>query len=190
MELHGGRLDFETATDEGTTFFFDLPLITGATFGTPNVSGASPEQPTLLVVEDDPDVSRVLKMILNRNGFRVNVAESAARARALLAERTYAAATLDLRLPDADGIALLREWRTERPELPVVVLSVEATERQQELTGGALPVAEWLDKPFQAGDLLDTIRRGRLVALGAAPAPRRGRPGLRGGDGTAAGPDR
>lgn len=159
VELHGGRLDFETATGDGTTFFFDLPQSTDARSDALNAPGANVSQPALLVVEDDPDVSRVLKMILNRNGFVVNVAESAEHARQLVAERDYAAATLDLRLPDADGIALLREWRTERPDFPVVVLSVEATERQQDLSGGALPVAEWLDKPFQAHELLETIQR-------------------------------
>ncbi len=164
VELHGGRLNFETEAGVGTTFYFDLPVAISSSFAEATSASDQVEgsRPSLLVVEDDADVSRVLNMILTRNGFRVDIAADAQEARALAAERVYAAATLDLRLPDADGITLLRDWGDTMPELPVVVLAVGASDRQEELVGGTVPVADWLDKPFHAQRLLETVQRVAL----------------------------
>lgn len=164
VELHGGRLGFETEEGVGTTFYFDLPLEAAVPAGGEVVLRRTHDpRPALLVVEDDTDVSRVLNLILTRNGFRVDIAADAEQARALAAERTYAAATLDLRLPDADGIALLRDWGDAWPDLPVIVLAVGASERREELVGGTVPVADWLDKPFQAERLLEVVQRVALA---------------------------
>ncbi len=177
VELHGGTLRFETELGEGTTFFVELPPAAAV----PALHPAHDRRPAVLVVEDNFDVAHLLNELLTQNGFRVDIASSARQARARVAERAYVAATLDLRLPDADGVELLREWGD--CDFPVIVVSVEASERRSALgdealagdgtasgdgwRGGALPVADWFDKPFSEDQLLDTVQR-----VAASPAAR------------------
>ncbi len=164
VELHGGTLGFETEVGRGSTFFVDLP----ATRVLPPERHAAAAEAAILIVEDDPDVARLLREVLAQDGFGVDIAYTLEQATLLTAERDYAAATVDLHLPDGDGIALLREWDARVPRLPAVVVSVEANDRRQRLRAAALPVADWLDKPFESDELLAAVRR-----VAGPPPPRR-----------------
>lgn len=108
------------------------------------------ERPRILVVEDEPVSARMLVALLEQGGFQVAHAPSAARARALLSAQDYDAMTLDLMLPDGNGLELLREIRAdERTEdLPVIVVSASADEARDSFSGDAAPVVDWLNKPF------------------------------------------
>ena len=107
--------------------------------------------------------------MLERDGYRVDVAHDAAEVRRLLAERSYAALTLDLRLPDQDGVSLIRELRSNEAtrRLPIVVVSVRAEEGQAELNGGALGVVDWLVKPIDEQRLRRAMERAVRSPLGA-----------------------
>jgi DNA-binding response OmpR family regulator len=106
-------------------------------------------------------VARLLSLMLEREGYHADVAHDAAEARRLLRERSYAALTLDLVLPDQDGVTLIRELRREAAtsRLPIVVVSVRAQEGQMELNGGALGVIDWLDKPIDEERLMAAVER-------------------------------
>jgi DNA-binding response OmpR family regulator len=67
----------------------------------------------VLICEDDHDVANLLKLLLERAGFPADVAYTLAEARRMLRERPYAALTLDLIMPDGDGLGLLNELRTD-----------------------------------------------------------------------------
>ncbi|MEP0545565.1 MAG: ATP-binding protein [Rhodothermales bacterium] len=162
VELHGGRIGFETEIGVGTTFHIDLPAEARQS------PGEEPTWARILVVEDDTGAAHLMSMILRQDGFLVDTAGTIEAARGCLAERRYAALTLDLRLPDGDGLTLLSEVRAQTPTLPVVVVSVEADIRRRALEGTAIPLVDWLDKPFRRKRLVDSVRQ----ALRSVPAPR------------------
>jgi DNA-binding response OmpR family regulator len=148
-----------------TTFFCDLPEWGGA------VDEAAPEgeaRPRILVCEDDRDVARLLSLMLEREGYQADVAHGAAEARRLLRERPYAALTLDLVLPDQDGVSLIRDLRRDAAtsRLPIVVVSVRADEGAVELNGGAVGVIDWLVKPIDEDRLMLAMERAVRAPLG------------------------
>jgi PAS domain S-box-containing protein len=164
VERHGGRMGFVTAPGEGTTFWFDLPEWMAPLEDTV----ASPDAPRILICEDDPDVATLLSLMLRQAGYWTDTASGAAEAKRLMEERSYAAMTLDLMLPDQDGISLIRELRqkAETLPLPIVVVSARASEGRDELNGGAIGVVDWLVKPIDQDRLTRAVRRAVQSARG------------------------
>jgi CheY-like chemotaxis protein len=117
-----------------------------------------------VVVEDDPDARRLLAACLRRLGLRVHEAATAAEARTLLARGTPDLICLDLRLPDASGLALCEQIRaTSRlRDVPVMVITAlnRPIDRAQAEVAGA---DEYVTKPFRADALADSVRE--LIAL-------------------------
>jgi DNA-binding response OmpR family regulator len=170
VERHQGRIGFTSEPGVATAFFFDLPewVATEAEVKT----AAAPETgegPLILVCEDDWDVAHLLSLMLERDGYQVDVAHDAAEARRLLRARPYAALTLDLMLPDQDGVSLIRELRGSEAtsRLPIVVVSVRADEGQAELNGGAVGVIDWLVKPIDEDRLRRAMEQAVRAPLGA-----------------------
>lgn len=111
----------------------------------------------VLIVEDDPDQLMLRKLLVERAGYIVTGAESAAEAIRALARRPDAA-VLDLSLPDADsGIALIARLHELAPEMPLLVL----TGWRGALAGQpeAAFVSEVLDKPCPPPKLVAAIAR-------------------------------
>jgi len=87
------------------------------------------------------------------------VAHTAAQARACLKIDSYAAMTVDLKLPYESGLALIHALRQEArtSDVPILVLSVTASEARQH-AGDTLAVFDWLDKPIDERRLLNSLR--------------------------------
>jgi PAS domain S-box-containing protein len=119
----------------------------------------------ILICEDDHDIAALLQMILEREGYNCGLAYSAAEARQMLAARSYSAMTLDLALPDEDGITLLQSLRkdTATASLPVIVISAQAEAGRKRLNGEAFGILDWLTKPID----LAALRRA-LASIGPA----------------------
>ena len=166
VERHQGRIGFTSEPGVATVFYFDLPEWGTAAADVPPEAG---EGPLILVCEDDRDVARLLSLMLERDGYRADVVHDAAAARRRLAERSYAALTLDLRLPDQDGVELIRELRAREAtrRLPIIVVSVRAEEGRAELNGGALGVVDWLVKPIDEERLRRAMERAVRSPSGA-----------------------
>ena len=163
VEQLGGRIDYETGPG-GTTFFFDLPLLSAAPSAV-----ANRDLPRVLVCEDDPDVARLIALMLEHAGFAADVTHSAAQARSALAAASYQAMTLDLMLPGEDGVALIRSLR-ENPQtqaLPVVVVSGVADRGRAQLNGG-FGIVDWLGKPIDEKRLMTAVES----AIGGARTDR------------------
>jgi two-component system KDP operon response regulator KdpE len=111
---------------------------------------------TILVIDDEVQIRRLLEITLSSNGFKVS--EAATGKDGLIAAATYhpAVVILDLGLPDIDGIEILkklREWYNK----PIIILSVRNSEEDiiTALDNGA---NDYLAKPFSTGELLARIR--------------------------------
>jgi two-component system KDP operon response regulator KdpE len=126
----------------------------------------SPDAPRILVVDDESQILRALKVVLREAGFEVVPAETAAEALDRASVRPPQAAIVDLVLPDGDGIEVTRRLR-EWSEMPILVLSAVGEEEQKvrALEAGA---DDYITKPFGARE---------LVARLQAALRRAGRPG-------------
>ena len=116
----------------------------------------SHNKPTILVVEDEQYISKVLETLLSTDGYRVITAQNGAAARSHVFSHMPDLVLLDLGLPDVDGIRLLRELR-EQISLPVIVVSARNMEQDKvaALDNGA---DDYITKPFSAPELLARIR--------------------------------
>jgi DNA-binding response OmpR family regulator len=113
----------------------------------------------LLVVEDNEELAQLLTSGLQSAGFEVDVLTSADAARNALAVTHYAALILDLGLPDADGLTILRQLRHRKDPIPVLILTARGSvhDRIGGLRSGA---DDYLVKPFAFDELV-----ARLEAL-------------------------
>jgi two-component system KDP operon response regulator KdpE len=110
----------------------------------------------VLVVDDEPQIVRALKVVLREAGFQAVAAETASEALDLAAVRPPEAAIVDLVLPDLDGIELTRRLR-EWSEMPILVLSAVGEEEQKvrALEAGA---DDYITKPFGTRELVARLQ--------------------------------
>jgi len=126
--------------------------------------------PRVLVVDDEPQIVRALKVVLREAGFEAVPAETGSEALDLAAVRPPDAAIVDLVLPDLDGIAVtrtLREWS----EMPILVLSAVGEEEQKvrALEAGA---DDYITKPFGARELIARLNAALRRAARGEGEPR------------------
>jgi two-component system, OmpR family, KDP operon response regulator KdpE len=112
--------------------------------------------PIALVIDDEIQIRRLLKITLEANGYRVYEAATGETGLAEAAQRRPDIVLLDLGLPDLDGVTVLKRLR-EWSKVPVVVLSVRDAEEDKiaALDQGA---DDYLTKPFGTGELLVRLR--------------------------------
>ena len=111
--------------------------------------------------------------MLQADGYLVDVAGSVAASRELLKKHHYCAMTLDLALPDEDGLRLLRQLRERVPVVVISALASESRERRggEPLPDGADQVLDWIDKPIDEARLLRALHQTRCARPSEATAP-------------------
>ena len=113
-------------------------------------------RPTILVVEDEPEIRRFLRSALALEGYRVVESANGARGAIDAAGHKAELAIVDLGLPDIDGVEVIRCIRGWSP-MPILVLSARAQEQSkiEALDAGA---DDYVTKPFGIGELLARVR--------------------------------
>lgn len=121
------------------------------------------EKTVLLVIEDDVQIRRLLRVCLERNGYRVKEADTGEAGIDAAVEHQPEIILLDLGLPDIDGLAVLKRLR-EWSQVPVIILSVRGREKDKigALDSGA---NDYITKPFSTGELLARLRVVQRYAL-------------------------
>jgi PAS domain S-box-containing protein len=152
----GGDLSFTSTPQVQTQFCFTLPIAAPAQ----ETALEETDNTRILIVEDDPDIARLLALLLKEQGISSHIAYSAEQAFIKLSQHHYAAMTLDLMLPGSDGTQLLAQLRQEAAtkQLPVIVVSAISDKHQTDLTA-AYAVLDVLPKPINEGLLMDAIGR-------------------------------
>jgi len=125
-------------------------------------------QLVVLVIDDEVQIRRLLKISLEAAGYKVFEAANGQEGLAEAAQRRPDVVVLDLGLPDTDGVTVLKRLR-EWSQVPVVVLSVRDQEEDKiaALDNGA---DDYLTKPFGTGELLARLRVAQRHATPAADA--------------------
>ncbi|MFO7577062.1 MAG: response regulator transcription factor [Pelovirga sp.] len=129
----------------------------------------TPDTLTLLAIDDDDDILRVLQANLSLHGYRVLTASSLANARRVLAATTPALVLLDLMLPDGDGLDFCNEFKERNPQVPVIMLTAK-DKLQDKVAGLEIGADDYVVKPFETCELLARIR-ARLRQAPAAGEP-------------------
>jgi two-component system KDP operon response regulator KdpE len=113
-------------------------------------------RPHILVVDDEPQITRVLRTSLNAQGYEIRVANDGETALEIAKDFAPDLVITDLVMPNMDGIELCRQLR-KVSQVPILVLSVRGEERSkiQALDSGA---DDYITKPFATGELLARIR--------------------------------
>jgi two-component system KDP operon response regulator KdpE len=114
------------------------------------------EKETILIIDDEVQIRRLLEITLSANGYKINDASSGKDGLTSAATYNPSLIILDLGLPDAEGLNILKKLR-EWYHKPVIILSVRNSEDDivKALDNGA---NDYLTKPFRTGELLARIR--------------------------------
>lgn len=124
------------------------------------------EPKRVLVIDDEPEVCDLIRRILNHSGYRVDVVQAPPETVASLLVQRYDVVTVDLKMPDMDGVDVAELARVVDSRVPIVVISGFLTPNAKSRLR-KLGIRHFLEKPFEARDLLAAFD----TALKATPPP-------------------
>jgi len=113
-------------------------------------------EPSILIVDDEAQMRRLLRASLEGEGYKVTLAENGADAIRLTDSSRFDLVILDLGLPDMDGIVVLKKLRTWA-RYPILILSAR-TEEQDIISALDAGANDYLTKPFRSGELTARVR--------------------------------
>jgi two-component system cell cycle sensor histidine kinase/response regulator CckA len=156
----GGSINLYSESGIGTTFRLYLPIVTTA--GTPAGAATRPQRPptgggqTILVVEDEPDLARIVTRILSKAGYRVVTAHSGPAALEMFQRHGCDAVLTDVIMPEMSGRRLVELLHRQRPDLPVLYMSGYSNGLLG-AAGGLDDGVTFVEKPFTANDILNKL---------------------------------
>src|SRR6202171_3502077 len=110
----------------------------------------------VLLVDDDPDLLKLISLRLTSAGYRVRTADSGETALAALAVQRPAAVITDLKMPGIDGLALFDAIHRQHPAMPVIILTAHGT-IPEAVSATQRGVFGFLTKPFDSQELLQKV---------------------------------
>jgi PAS domain S-box-containing protein len=159
VERMGGKISFNSVEHQGAHFHIDLPIcITTNSLSELSLTPPEENSPLNLVVEDEPDIAKLITIMLTRAGYAVDIAETGKQALVAIKQKKYAAMTLDLMLPDISGIELIRTIRgqPDTGDIAIVVISAKMEEGRLAIAGDFSEI-DWLAKPINELSLLSML---------------------------------
>jgi DNA-binding NtrC family response regulator len=112
----------------------------------------------ILVVDDEDIVLESCRKVLEADGFEVLLAASADQALEMIRDEPPALLLVDIKMPDRDGVYLIREVRKEHPDMPIVLMTGYTT-KETVSEAAQIGVATLIAKPFTPDELAETVRR-------------------------------
>src|SRR6188768_4445535 len=125
----------------------------------------SPGAQRILVVDDDPEIRKLLARYVEGQGFRVQLAASCRELREKLATQQIDLIVLDVMLPDGSGLDMCRDLRANRSNVPIILLTA-LKEDVDRIIGLEIGADDYLGKPFNPRELV-----ARIKAVLRRPAP-------------------
>ena len=113
---------------------------------------------SILVVEDEPIIRELLLEFLTRLGYQVLLADSGKEALEYLGNKQIQLALVDLKLPDMEGIEVIKQLKKINPKLTCIVMTAYPTPASQQMAK-ELGVAAYLTKPFQLSNLQSLLEK-------------------------------
>ena len=114
--------------------------------------------PHILVMEDEPSLAKGLEMVLNEEGYAVDLAMTGESAMSKIDSDSFDLLVADLRLPDMDGMNVIRELKNRMPETMTIIITGYPTV-QSAVDSAKIDVFEYLRKPFTDDEFKDAVER-------------------------------
>jgi two-component system response regulator AtoC len=133
-----------------------------------------PERKQVLIVDDEPNLRKILSAQLSRDGYDVMTAEDGEQGLAMLKEHHIDLVITDLKMPKVDGMTLLRRALEEEPELPIILITAHGTidTAVEALKSGAF---DFVTKPFDKDEVRQIVGKAlktrELRGADATPVP-------------------
>jgi PAS domain S-box-containing protein len=175
VAAHDGEIRLEARSQPGATFVIRLPRTAMKVAEPPVVVPDRRSHPAhILVVDDEPDVAQLLIDILERDGHRVDRANSGREALTRLRYGEVDLILCDLRMPDLDGQALYRELTAQRPELLSRIVFMTGDTLGGDMSGFLTDTGvKVLEKPLDPAGVRAKIQAFLASRAGAAPVTSR-----------------
>ena len=125
--------------------------------------------PRVLVVDDEPVVNESCRRVLSARGYEVDTVESGREGMSRASAQEFDLVITDLRMPDLDGMELVRTIRRERPNTAIVVITGYGSVPSA-VEAVRLGVADYIEKPFTPKQLTDAVAKAFAPAAEAAAA--------------------
>lgn len=161
IESLNGDISISSIVGKGTTYDFSMSIGTlSAIESEISTLPKSGKKNKVLVVEDDYATSKLLSNYLNKWGYEPTIVNSAEQAMKSIDKEIFLAVLMDIILPDANGLELLKRIREHKnaKNTPVIVCSVEAEQQKAFLMGAV----EYFVKPIQYKYLVEVLASYRL----------------------------
>lgn len=129
--------------------------------------------PLALIVDDEPDIRELLELTINRMGIDTKAAVNLAEARNLLQQHNFDLCLTDMRLPDGNGIDLVRDVGNKYPQLPIAVITAHGNMDSaiESLKAGAF---DFVSKPVDLKLLRSLVETAIRVNKAESPTPKKG----------------
>jgi CheY-like chemotaxis protein/two-component sensor histidine kinase len=149
IDQHQGRIWVDSAPGNGSRFQFELPI---------DARGQAQPPMNVLVVDDDVEISQLLQMSLEQEGYNVTVSRNGKHAIQLIEDNTYDLIYLDLMLPGASGAEVIKAVRQMKVNTEIIVVTAYPNSELlfEGMATGPITV---VGKPFDTTKLIDMARK-------------------------------